>query len=161
MSGVEEKDRVEEQELEHKTLSGELRWMSRTYKSEPAVEMCSVADSRFNNNSRISETDTYSDRNSSTGSELSELAIHTLLVETRARDLDREVYQYPDSGRYLVPSDRVFDNAAADLETIAVSKSSMSLLPQKEAVRTDLQPFRQETEPLAKIWRVKMEHDAH
>ena len=26
--------------------------------------------------------------------------IHTLLVETRARDLDREVYQDPDSDRY-------------------------------------------------------------
>ena len=111
--------------------------------------------------SRKSEIDTYSDRNSSTGSEMSELAIHTLLMETRARDLDREVYQDPDSDRYLVPSERVFDNAADDLETIAVSKRSMSLLPQKEAVKTDLQPFRQETEPLAKVWCVKMEDDAH
>ena len=105
--------------------------------------------------------DTYSDRNSSLGSELSELAIHTLLVETRARDLDREVYQDPDSDRYLIPSERVFDNAADDLETIAVSKRSISLLPQKEVVRTDLQPFQQETQPLAKIWCVKMEEDTH
>ena len=37
----------------------------------------------------------------------------------------------------------------------------MSLLPQKEVVRTDLQPFRQETQPLAKIWCVKMEDDTH
>ena len=36
---------------------------------------------------------------------------------------------------------------------------SMSLLAQKEVVRTDLQPFEQETEPLAKIWCVKMEED--
>ena len=105
--------------------------------------------------------DTYSDRNSSSGSELSELAIHTLLVETRARDLDREVYQDPDSDRYLIPSERVFDNAADDLETIAVSKRSISLLPQKEVVRTDLQPFEQETQPLAKIWCVRMEEDTH
>ena len=35
----------------------------------------------------------------------------------------------------------------------------MSLLPQKEVVRTDLQPFRQETEPLAIIWCVKMADD--
>ena len=90
-----------------------------------------------------------------------ELAIHTLLVETRARDLDREVYQDPDSDRYLIPSKRVFDNAADDLETIAVSKRSMSLLPQKEVVRTDLQPFKQETQPLAKIWCIKMEDDTH
>ena len=94
-------------------------------------------------------------------SELSELAIHTLLVETRARDLDREVYQDPDSDRYLIPGERVFDNAADDLETIAVSKRSMSLLPQKEVVRTDLQTFEQETQPLAKIWCVKMEEDTH
>ena len=47
------------------------------------------------------------------------------------------------------------------LETIAVSKRSMSLLPQKEVVRTDLQPFEQETQPLAKIWCVKMEEDTH
>ena len=71
-------------------------------------------------------------------SELSELAIHTLLVESRARDLDREMYQDPDSDRYLIPSEKVFGNAADDLETIAVSKRSISLLPQKEEVRTDL-----------------------
>ena len=92
---------------------------------------------------------------------MSEVAVHTLLVETRARDLDREVYQDPDSDRYLIPGERVFDNAADDLETIAVSKRSISLLPQKEKVETDLQPFKQETQPLAKIWCVKMEDDTH
>ena len=34
-------------------------------------------------------------------------------------------------------------------------------MPQKEVVRTDLQPFEQETQPLAKIWCVKMEEDTH
>ena len=82
-------------------------------------------------------------------------------METRARDLDREVYQDPDSDRHLIPSKSVFDNAADELETIAVSKSSISLLPQKEVVRTDLQPFKQEIQPLAKIWCVKMEEDTH
>ena len=125
------------------------------------METCSLADSSVKNNSRNLEIDTYSDRFSSTGLELSELAINTLLVETRARDLDREVHQDPDSDRYLVPGERVFDNAADDLEAIAVSKRSLSLLPQKEVVRTNLQPFKQETEPLAKIWCVKMEDDAH
>ena len=115
------------------------------------VEICSVVDSSVDNKSTISEVDTYSDRNLSTGSELSELAIHTLLVETRPRDLDREVYQDPENDRYLVLSERVFENAADDLETIAVSKRWINLLPQKEAVRTNLQPFRLETEPLAKI----------
>ena len=37
----------------------------------------------------------------------------------------------------------------------------MSLLPQKEVVRIDLQPLRQETEPLVKIWCVKMEDYTH
>ena len=86
---------------------------------------------------------------------------HTLLVETRARDLDREVYQDPDSDRYLIPSERVFDNSADDLETIAISKRLISLLPAKEVVRTDLQPFRQENTALAKIWCVKMKDDTH
>ena len=80
---------------------------------------------------------------------------------SRVRDLDRKVYQDPDSERNMVPSERVFDNAADDLEMIAVSKRSMSLLPQNETVRADLQPFRQKTGPLAKIWCVKMEDDAH
>ena len=48
--------------------------------------------------------DNYSDKNSRTRSDLSELAIHMLLVETRARDSEREVYQDPDSVRYLIPS---------------------------------------------------------
>ena len=75
--------------------------------------------------------------------------------------MDREVYQDPDSDRYLLPGETVFDNAADDLETLAVSRRSMSLLPQKEVVRTDLQPFRQETEQLAEVWCVKMEEDTH
>ena len=85
----------------------------------------------MDDNSRDSGIDTYSDRNSSSGSDMSELAIHTLLVETRARDLDREVYQDPASDRYLIPGERVFVNAADDLETINVSKRSIRLLPQK------------------------------
>ena len=80
---MEENGCLQEQEREGRILSGEFRWMSRAYKSEPAMETCSVADSSVDNNSRNSEIDTYSDRFSSTGSELSELAIHTLLVETR------------------------------------------------------------------------------
>ena len=68
----------------------------------------------------------------------------------------------PDSDHYLIPSERVFDNAADDLETIAVSKrSKRASRPQKEVVRTDLQPFKQETQPLAKIWCVKIEEDTH
>ena len=160
-SEIDEKVPDEKQDLGNKVLSGELRWMRRSHRHDREERAGSITTSSTDDNSRNSGIDTYSDRNSSSGSELSELAIHTLLVETRARDLDREVYQDPDSDRYLIPSERVFDNAADDLETVAVSKRSISLLPQKEVVRTDLQPFKQETQPLAKIWCVKMEEDTH
>ena len=76
-SGVEEIVHSEEQNLEDKILSGEFRWMrSGAHKTDPKEETCSVADCSVDDNSRISGIDTYSDRNSSTGSELSELAIH-------------------------------------------------------------------------------------
>ena len=135
--------------------------MRRSHRTDLEERTCAIGASSMDDNSRNSGINTYSDRSSSSGSELSELAIHALLVETRARNLDREVYRDPDSDRYLIPGERVFDNAADDLETIAVSKRSLSLLPQKEVVRTDLQPFEQETQPLAKIWCVKMEEDTH
>ena len=123
--------------------------MSRAHKSDPEEETCSPTESSVDDKQRNLGIDTYSDRNSSKGSELSELAIHT------------ELYQDPDSDRYLLRSKTVFDNAADGLETLAVSKWSMSLLPQKEVIRTDLQAFRHETEPLAKFWCVKMEDDMH
>ena len=160
-SDVDEKVADEKQHLENKVLSREFRWMRRTHRTDPEEGTCSIANSSVDDNSRNSGIDTYSDRNSSSGLELSELAIHTLLVETQAKDLDRGVYQDPDSDRYLIPGERVFDKAVDDLETIVVSKRSISLLLQKEVVRTDLQPFEQETQPLAKIWCVKMEEDTH
>ena len=142
-------------------MSGEFIWMRRRHRIDLEEGTCYIADSSMDDNSRNSGIDTYSDRNSSSGSELSELANHALLVKTRVRNLDRELYQDPDSDRYLIPGERVFNNAADDLETIAVSKRSISLLPQKEVVRTDPQPFEQETQPLAKIWCVRMEEDTH
>ena len=164
MSGESEMDEEvhdKRQDLGSRVLSGEFRWMRRRYGPDLKEGVDSITDASMEDSSRNSSMNTYSDRNSSSGSELSELAIHTLLVETHARDLDREVYQDPDSDRYLIPNERIFDNTADDLETIAVSKRSMSLLPQKDLVRTDLQPFQQETQPLAKIWCVKMEEDTH
>ena len=152
---------VNERDQTDKILSGEFRWMSRLGTLETTMETCSTVVSSFDNTSRKSESYNYSDRNSGTGSDLSKLAIHQLLVETRARDLDREVYHDPDSDRYLIPSGKILDNAADDLEMIAVLRHLMNLIPQKEAVRTDLQPFKQETEQLPKIWCVKMEDDKH
>ena len=160
-SEIDEEIPDDNQDLENKVLPGEFRWMRRKYRHDLEERAVSSTTPSSDDNSESSRMNTYSDRDSTSGSELSELAIHTLLVETRARDLDREVYQDPDSDRYLIPSERVFDNAADDLETIAVSKRSISLLPQKAVIRTDLLPFEQETQPLAKIWCVKMEEDTH
>ena len=75
----------EKQDLDNKVLSGEFKWMRRKHKTDPGDGADSITDSSTDDNSRNSGIDTYSDRNSSSGSELSELAIHTLLVETRAR----------------------------------------------------------------------------
>ena len=116
-SEIDEKNPVEKQDLANKILSGEFRWMQRRHRHDLEESVDSITTSSTDDNSRNSGMDTYSDRNSSSESELSELAIHTLLVETRARDLDREVYQDPDSDRYLIPSERVFDNAADDLRS--------------------------------------------
>ena len=60
--------RGEEQNLEYKILSGEFRWMSRAHKTDPEEETGSVTDSSVDEDSRNSGIDTYSDRNSSTGS---------------------------------------------------------------------------------------------
>ena len=73
-SGVEENVQGEEQDLEDIILSGEFRWKSRAHETDPEEGKCSVTDSSVDDNSRNSGIDTYSDRNSSTGSELSELA---------------------------------------------------------------------------------------
>ena len=89
-SRVEENVQSEERDLEDNILSAEFRWMSRAHKTDLEEQKCAdMTDSSVDDDSRNSGIDTYSDSNSSTGSELSELAIHTLLVETQARDLDR------------------------------------------------------------------------
>ena len=80
-SDLEEKVPDEEQDLEDKILSREFRWMNRTHRTDPEEGTCAIADSSIEDNSRNPGTDTYSDRNSSSESELSELAIHTLLVK--------------------------------------------------------------------------------
>ena len=103
-SEIDEEIPDEKQDLEQKVLSGEFRWMQRKHRHDLEERAVSSTTSSTADNSGSSGMDTYSDRKSSSGSELSELAIHTLLVETRARDLDREVYQDPDSDRYLIPS---------------------------------------------------------
>ena len=89
-SEIDERIPEEKQDLENKVLSGEFRWMRRRHRHDLGERAVSSTTSSTDDDSRNSGMDTYSDRNSNSGSELSELAIHTLLVETRAMDLDRE-----------------------------------------------------------------------
>ena len=53
------------------------------------------------------------------------------------------------------------DNAADELELIAVSKRPTRLLPHGTVVRTNLEPSVQEATPFKKIWCVKLMDDAH
>ena len=50
-------------------------------------------------------------------------------MEFKARNLDRELHQDPEGDRFISSSELVQDN---ELEMIAVSKRSVSLLPQYE-----------------------------
>ena len=70
------------------------------------------------------------------------------------RDPDRDRYTSDEEGT-------VVDNAADELELIAVSKRPTRLLPHGTVVRTNLEPSVQEATPLKKIWCVKLMDDAH
>ena len=90
-------------------------------------------------------------------SDVSEIAIHSLLVDWKQRGLDRETHQDPDRDRYTSDEEgTVVDNAADELELIAVSKRPTRLLPYGTVVRTNLEPSVQEATPLKKIWCVKL-----
>ena len=111
-------------------------------------------DSRPQSWDNISETTSNSD--------ISEIAIHSLLVDWKQRGLDREMHQDPDRDRYTSDEEgTVVDNAADELELIAVSKRPTRLLPHGTVVRTNLEPSVQEATPLKKIWCVKLMDDAH
>ena len=95
-------------------------------------------------------------------SDVSDIAIHSLLVDWKQRGLDREMHQGPDRDRYTSDEEgTVVDNAADELELIAVSKHPTRLLPHGTVVRTNLEPSVQEATPLKKIWCVKLMDDAH
>ena len=53
------------------------------------------------------------------------------------------------------------DNAADELELIAVTKRPTRLLPHGTVVRTNLEPSVQEATHLKKIWCVKLMDNAH
>ena len=72
------------------------------------------------------------------------------------------MHQDPYRDRYTSDEEAtVVDNAADELELIAVSKRPTRLLPHGTVVRTNLEPSVQEATPLKKIWCVKLMDNAH
>ena len=137
-----------------RVLSGESRNISDNLEYDVGKSVDSSVDSRPQSWDNTSETTSYSD--------MSEIAIHSLLVDWKQRGLDRETHQDPDRDRYTSDEEgTVVDNAADELELIAVSKRPTRLLPHGTVVRTNLESSVQEAMPLKKIWCVKLMDDAH
>ena len=134
--------------------SGESRNISDNLGYDVGESVDSSVDSGPQSWDNTSETTSNSD--------VSEIAIHSLLVDWKQRGLDRETHQDPDRDRYTSDEEgTVIDNAADELELIAVSKRPTRLLPHGTVVRTNLEPSAQEATPLKKIWCVKLMDDAH
>ena len=137
-----------------RVLSGESRNI------RDRVERYGVESLDSSDNSRRQSWDNTSETTSN--SDISEIAIHSLLVDWKQRALERELHQDPDRDRYTSDEEgTVVDNAADELELIAVSKRPTRLLPHGTVVRTNLEPSVQEATPLKKIWCVKLMDDAH
>ena len=137
-----------------RNLSGESRNITDNMEYDVGESVGSSVDSRPQSWDNTSETTSNSD--------MSEIAIHSLLVDWKQRGLDRETHQDPDRDRYTSDEEgTVVDNAADELELIAVSKRPTRLLPHGTVVRTNLEPSVQEATPLKKIWCVKLMADAH
>ena len=135
-------------------LSGESRNISDNLEYDVEESVDSSVDSRPQSLDNTSETTSNSD--------MSEIAIHSLLVDWKQRGLDRETHQDPDRDRYTSDEEgTVVDNAADELDLIAVSKRPTRLLPHGTVVRTNLEPSVQEATPLKTIWCVKLMDDAH
>ena len=123
-----------------RVLSGESRNISDNLEYDVGESVNSSVDSRPQSWDNTSETTSNSD--------MSEIAIHSLLVDWKQRGLDRETHQFPDRDRYTSDEEgTVVDNAADELELIAVSKRPTRLLPHGTAVRTNLEPSVQEATP--------------
>ena len=123
-----------------RVLSGESRNISDNLEYDVGESVNSSVDSRPQSWDNTSETTSNSD--------MSEIAIHSLLVDWKQRGLDRETHQDPDRDRYNSDEEgTVVDNAADELELIAVSKRPTRLLPHGTAVRTNLEPSVQEATP--------------
>ena len=137
-----------------RVLSGESRNITDRLEHDDAESFGSNDDSRPQAWDNTSETTSNSD--------VSEIAIQSLLVDWKQRGLDKEMHQDPDRDRYTSDEEgTVMDNAADELKLIAISKRPTTLLPHGTVVGTNLETSVQEATPLMKIWCVKLLDDAH
>ena len=122
--------------LRDRVLSGEPRNIMKKAKDDDAESIGSSEDSQ----SQLSQPWENGSETTS-NSDVSEIAIHSLLVEWKQRGLDREMHQDADRDRYTSDEEgTVFDKAADELELIAVSKRPTRLLAHATVVRTNLEP---------------------
>ena len=96
-------------------------------------------------------------------SDISELAIQSLLVEWKERGLDRKVHQDPDRDIYTSDEEgTIVCHVVNELELTALSKRPTRLFPHTTVVRNILEPLGQEaTTVLLKTRCIKMKDDAH
>ena len=135
-------------------LSEESRNMKSKLEGDWIDSIISSDDTKSQSWENVSETNSNSD--------VSEIAVHSLLVDWKQRGLDKQMHQDPDRDRYTSDEEgTVIDNAADEFELLAVSKRSARLLPRATVTRISLEPLQQEAPPLKKIWCVKMMDDAH
>ena len=137
-----------------RVLSGESRNITDILEHNDVESIGPSDDSRPQSWENTSETLSNSD--------VLKIANNSLLMEWKQRGMDREMHQDPVKDRYTFDEEgTVVDNAADDLELVAMSKRPIRLLPHGTVVRTNLEPSVQEATPLKKIWCVKLMVDAH
>ena len=135
-----------------RVLSGESRNTADRLEPDGVESFGSSDDSRPQFWDNTSET--------ASNSDVSEIAIHSLLVDWKQRGLDREMHQDPDRDRYTFDEEgTVVDNAADELELIAVSKCPTRLLPHGRPYQSGA--ICAKSTPLKKIWCVKLMDNAH
>ena len=105
-----------------KILSQKLRNLKNRSEGGNADSISSNDGSESQSWENVSETNSNSD--------VSEVAIHYLLIEWKQRGLDKEMHQDPDTDRYTSDEkSTVVDNAGDELELIALSKRPTRLRP--------------------------------
>ena len=97
----------------YRILSGESRNIT------DKLEYTDVESSGSNDEFKTHSWENTSETTSNSG--VSEIAIHSLLVEWKQRELGRKMHQKPNRDRYISDEEgTVVDNAADELELIAV-----------------------------------------